>query len=153
MKIHELKIKKKYFDAIMRGEKKCEIRYDDRNYKKGDFVTFDKDDYHTHFLITHIERFPVGIKEGYVVLSISMNRNEKNLKQIIKDILWMAIRYAHGRHTMAPLSIRLTVDSLKKMYPEEKFIKKDITIEPPKDKDIGGMSFRKDYLDDLIPKE
>lgn len=36
MKIHELKVLKKYFKAIFEEDKGFEVRYNDRNYKKGD---------------------------------------------------------------------------------------------------------------------
>lgn len=37
-KIHVLKIKALYFDAVVRGDKTFEIRKDDRNYQVGEFV-------------------------------------------------------------------------------------------------------------------
>ena len=37
--IHELKIKSKYFRAVVSGEKKFEIRKNDRNFHVGDTVT------------------------------------------------------------------------------------------------------------------
>lgn len=40
MKIHELKIKQGYFEAIESGEKTFEIRKDDRDYEVGDLIAF-----------------------------------------------------------------------------------------------------------------
>lgn len=82
MKVHRLKIKQHYFDLLMAGKKTCEIRKNDRQYKIGDIIVYNQDDYQTEFLITHIDTFRYGIKEGYVVLSISfyiasINRNAK----------------------------------------------------------------------------
>jgi len=37
---HILKIKEEYADAIVRGDKLFEIRYNDRGYQKGDKIQF-----------------------------------------------------------------------------------------------------------------
>lgn len=37
-------------------------------------------------------------------------QEKKELQKAIEDILWMAARYAHGRHTYAPSMVR---DSVK----------------------------------------
>ena len=76
---------------------------------------------------------------------------EDKLKKAIEDILWMAIRYADGRHTYAPGMLRDSVKVFKEVYPDFK-IKEDQTIEPPKEEDLGGISSRQDYLYDLINK-
>ena len=39
MQIHELKISPKYFDDVKSGNKRFEIRKDDRDYKVGDLIT------------------------------------------------------------------------------------------------------------------
>ena len=85
-KIHFLKIKEKYFERIQKGEKTCEIRFNDRDFQKGDeivFLTFKvrpseeifEGDYLKHlnepFSITHVLHFPDGLREGYVALSIN----------------------------------------------------------------------------------
>jgi len=73
------------------------------------------------------------------------------LKECLREVLWMAIRYAHGRHTYAPHRVREVVNSLKKRFPEEEWPKKDSTIKPPKKKDMGcAIALRGDYLDDLF---
>ncbi len=36
--VHELKIEAPYFEAVLRGEKKFEIRKNDRGFQKGDIV-------------------------------------------------------------------------------------------------------------------
>ena len=78
-----------------------------------------------------------------------MSTREKQLKKIIDDTLWMAIRYAHGRHTYAPYMVRDAVQTLKQLYPDFK-LKEDVTIEPPSEGMVGGMRFREDWLDDLF---
>lgn len=76
----------------------------------------------------------------------------KEERKIIEDILWMAIRYAHGRHTYAPGMVREAVEKMKKLYPDFR-LRNDVTICPPSEKDMGGMIFRTDYLDDLFPED
>ncbi len=75
--------------------------------------------------------------------------DEKKLQSAIENILWMAARYAHGRHTYAPSTVRDSVAVFKDVFPEFK-IKQDHVIESPADHEIGGMSFRSDYLDDIF---
>ena len=38
MKVHELKILPEYYDAVRRGDKRFEIRKDDRDYQVGDYL-------------------------------------------------------------------------------------------------------------------
>ena len=72
--IHKLKIEQQYLDNILEGIKKCEIRYNDRDYQKGDtleftdYSAFDKPETH-YFKITHIHS-GLGMASGYVALSI-----------------------------------------------------------------------------------
>ena len=68
MKLHELKIKRKYFDDIKRGTKTFEIRKNDRDYKEGDLI---------HFTIVDEEPpkefndcFIRAFKEPYIVFQI-----------------------------------------------------------------------------------
>jgi hypothetical protein len=75
--------------------------------------------------------------------------DEKRLQSAIEDILWMAARYAHGRHTYAPSMVRDSVAVFKDVFPEFK-IKQDHVIELPADDEVGGTSFRSDYLDDIF---
>jgi hypothetical protein len=77
--------------------------------------------------------------------------DKKRIKAAIEDILWMAARYAHGRHTYAPSMVRDSVKVFKELFPDLK-IKQDHVIEPPKENEIGGLSFRSDYLDDIFNK-
>jgi len=75
--------------------------------------------------------------------------DEKKLQSAIEDILWMAARYAHGRHTYASSTVRDSVAVFKDVFPEFK-IKQDHVIEFPADREIGGLFFRSDYLDDIF---
>jgi hypothetical protein len=74
---------------------------------------------------------------------------EEELKGAITDILWMAIRYADGRHTYAPSTIRRAVKVIKEVYPDFK-IKEDKTLVQPNEKDLFGISSKEDYLYDLV---
>jgi uncharacterized protein (DUF1330 family) len=99
--------------------------------------------------------------ENLVLLTASEHKEEhynvlKNLKSremilynIIDDILPLAIRYAHGRHTYAPSMIRDAVNNFKKVFPDWK-LKEDRVIESPDEGTINGFSLRSDYLDDLF---
>lgn len=83
MTIHAVKIEKKYHDKILSGVKTCEIRNNDRMYKKGDTLMFrilsKKYGYNLmteEYKITHITRFPEGLQKGYVALSIKKLPNQ-----------------------------------------------------------------------------
>lgn len=73
----------------------------------------------------------------------------KKPPEYITNLLWMAARYAHGRSTYAPSMVRDAVEILRRDYPGWE-PKRDDVIEPPKEGDVHGMSFRKDYLDDIF---
>lgn len=75
--------------------------------------------------------------------------DEKRLQSAIEDILWMAARYAHGRHTYAPSMVRSSVKVFKEVFPDFK-IKQDHVIDAPSDDEIGGFSFMEDYLHDIF---
>lgn len=73
------------------------------------------------------------------------------VRKAFEDTIWMAIRYAHGRHTYAPSMVRDAINSYKKIFPDFE-LKKDITIDPPKPEELGGASLESDYLHDLFEK-
>lgn len=74
MTVHELKIEPVYFDEVVSGAKRFEIRKDDRDFKIGDGLfleEWDIDHYTGHyktFRITCISRYKQ--KKHYVVLGI-----------------------------------------------------------------------------------
>ena len=76
---------------------------------------------------------------------------EDKIKEAITDILWMAIRYADGRHTYAPSMVRRAVKVIKEVYPDFK-IKEDKTLTQPNEKNyvIGCSLNKEDYLYDLV---
>ncbi|MFB8523124.1 DUF3850 domain-containing protein [Enterococcus faecalis] len=72
--IHELKILPEYFEAVVLGNKRFEIRKNDRNYKKGDILRLNEyqDGQYTGDVhvaeITYITDY--AQQDGYVVLGI-----------------------------------------------------------------------------------
>jgi hypothetical protein len=70
----------------------------------------------------------------------------KKLNKAFDDVIWMAIRYADGRHTYAPSMVRDAIASYKTVNPDWK-PKEDQAIEPPKEVKIA---FCGDYLYDIV---
>lgn len=68
MRIHKLKIERRYYEAVNSGDKLCEIRYNDRDYQKGDKIAFLGDN--KTYEVTHVLHYPEGLRDGWVVLSI-----------------------------------------------------------------------------------
>lgn len=80
---HEIKLHIKFCDEVLRGEKTFEVRWDDRNYKRGDLIKFVpvlsggipiehpvmKKTYEITYVLSGW-----GIKEGYCVFSIKKHR-------------------------------------------------------------------------------
>jgi len=76
--MHELKIQKEYLTRLISGEKKSEIRCNDRDYQLGDVLRFMDNGRAFDFKITHIHS-GLGLKDGYVVLSVAqLNDNTLN---------------------------------------------------------------------------
>lgn len=71
------------------------------------------------------------------------------LKHCFEEVIWMAIRYAHGRHTYAPGMVRDAVTKYRKIFPDF-VLKEDVVIKPPEESELGGYKLRADYLDDLF---
>lgn len=74
---HKLKIKPSYFAALKRGEKTCEIRLNDRDYRVGDVLDFtpirDDGTYTGEvatYGVSHVLKDFEGLAEGYVALSL-----------------------------------------------------------------------------------
>lgn len=79
-KLHELKIYPKYFEDVLNGSKRFDIRKNDRKFQVGDKVLlkeWDNIKYSGRSIYAEIiyitdDRFH-GLKEGYVVLGIKVN--------------------------------------------------------------------------------
>ena len=69
---------------------------------------------------------------------------EKELEKVIKDIFYMARRYAHGRHTYSPDIVRGAYNTLKANGIN---IKSDRVIDEPLEE--TRLGYRSDYLDDI----
>lgn len=79
---------------------------------------------------------------------MTKDKKIETLKQCFEDTIWMAIRYADGRHTYAPSMVRDAVKNFKEIFPDWK-LKHDITIEEPEKKPTG-LAHSSDYLFDLF---
>lgn len=73
---HKLKIKQEYFEPVIQGKKRFEIRKNDRNFKVGDIVVLEEIDENNAYTgdsfktrITFITDYQQ--KDGYVVFGIS----------------------------------------------------------------------------------
>lgn len=89
MSEHELRLNRKYFDAVKNGIKSFEVRKDDRDFMIGDTLyLYETDDFGEYvitavglrvnpikaivtYILTH-DDFPDGVPEGYVVMSIKV---------------------------------------------------------------------------------
>lgn len=88
MKLHELKIKRKYFDAILEGKKTFELRKNDRDYQVGDLIWFIVvSDYGSHDGLKHGETYQItyilnnvpeyGLDKDYCILGIKRLKAEE----------------------------------------------------------------------------
>jgi len=75
MVTHDLKIDQCYLGNLVKGTKKAEVRFNDRDYQVGDVLLFT--DYSIldtprcyYFGISHIHS-GLGLEKGYVVLSLT----------------------------------------------------------------------------------
>jgi hypothetical protein len=74
------------------------------------------------------------------------------LTQCFESVIWMAIRYANGRHTYAPSDVRHAIKMFQKVYPSWK-PQVDITIKKPNLVDEPELFYESDYLWDLVNNE
>lgn len=79
MKTHLLKIEDCYYESIMTGEKTFEIRYNDRDYQKGDFIKFreviNSFERKGIWMITHVHS-GLGMESCFVALAIKQVNGE-----------------------------------------------------------------------------
>lgn len=83
MSIHHLKIDNNYLDSIKNGQKRAEVRNNDRDYRAGDILYLHPKCGGEAFLVTvlHIlthDDFPDGLRPGYAVLSIKRHEEGSN---------------------------------------------------------------------------
>lgn len=78
---HKIKILESFANAVLSGDKKFEVRKNDRGYQKGDFIEFvvlydsDKLEMTSHPLMKHLYIITYvlsgwGIEDGYCVFGI-----------------------------------------------------------------------------------
>ena len=68
---HELKIEKRWLDRILAGEKRAEVRINDRDFQVGDTVALNGPDGRAAGCnITHVLSNVPGLEPGFVVLSL-----------------------------------------------------------------------------------
>lgn len=84
MKIHELKCWPEYFGALLRGEKRCELRLNDRDFQDGDLLHLRAWNPASQLYVDprnvgvsdifvrvlRVWRDLPGLKEGYVIMDI-----------------------------------------------------------------------------------
>lgn len=109
---HAIKIKEKYFKAVLSGEKTFEIRKNDRDYQVGDIIHFVPVDDECGMIIPHdpnaykityvFHGGEYGLEEGYCVFGILpesydrvfrakvIDEFAKNLSQAIKENYFFA---------------------------------------------------------------
>ena len=78
MKVHELKILPEYYDAVRCGDKRFEIRKNDRNFHSGDILrlkewdgekyTGKELDVLVRYVLYGMDEY--GLSEGYCIMSI-----------------------------------------------------------------------------------
>jgi hypothetical protein len=73
----------------------------------------------------------------------------QKLKYAFEETIWMAIRYADGRHTYAPSTVREAIKRFQMVFPDWK-PKADGVIKPPNKEDLRGMNFESDHLHDIF---
>ena len=96
MKVHELKILSEYYDAVQCGDKRFEIRKNDRDYHTGDILRLKEWDgkQYTGKELDAVVRYiyhgidEYGLAEGYCIMSIDATIYEAvNQIQLMEEIL------------------------------------------------------------------
>lgn len=76
MKLHKLKIQPQYYKKVVSGEKRFEIRKDDRDFKVGDLIRLQEfENEYTgretlYEIIYKLDGGDYGLEKGYCILSI-----------------------------------------------------------------------------------
>jgi len=73
----------------------------------------------------------------------------QKLKHAFEETIWMAIRYADGRRTYAPDTVRQAINQFKIVFPDWK-PRPDGVIKPPKKEDVKSMNLASYHLHDIF---
>jgi ASC-1-like (ASCH) protein len=89
VKVHELKIDAEYYMAVQAGNKKVELRYNDRNYEVGDIIRLRNPDADNalDLLITHVLQYEPALKDGWVAISFDVITPLDHRYSFMKDQL------------------------------------------------------------------
>ena len=68
-RIHELKIEPKYLTDLLNRDKRFEIRFNDRNYRVGDFLVF-RDKIGVYVFRVRYIHSGLGLQDGYVCMTV-----------------------------------------------------------------------------------
>ena len=107
--VHELKILPEYFDAVRCGDKRFEIRKNDRNYHRGDILRLKEWDGEKYtgeeidVLVRYIlYEWSGGLQEGYCIMSIdTMMHYSPRKAELIKNVeKVMELEQGHERLMM-----------------------------------------------------
>lgn len=84
--VHALKIRTEYFEAVKKGTKTFETRFDDRGFAVGDYLALNEIDEDGKYTgnalmveVTYILREPDFCKDGFAIMSISPCREASNI--------------------------------------------------------------------------
>jgi len=81
-----------------------------------------------------------------------MSKDLETLKEAYTEVIWMAIRYAHGRQTFAPSTVRASIKDFQKVFPDWK-PRYDRTLKDDREsmERFGDrLLLKEDWLDDLV---
>lgn len=71
--VHTLKIEEQFYRRVLRGDKKAELRKNDRDFQAGDEIKFEvlNSEYEGDtYVITHVLKNYTGLEKGFCILSI-----------------------------------------------------------------------------------
>ncbi len=85
MKLHELKIKSKYMEAIALGRKNFELRKNDRDYQEGDLIKFNVVD-NKEQIFTNNYSFSYEHKGTYFHKDLNLTEEIYKITYVLKDV-------------------------------------------------------------------
>lgn len=111
--LHVLKCYPEYFEAVKKGTKSFECRYNDKNFKVGDELVLREYDSKQGYTgqcivrtITYILSDFVGLQEGYVILSFKSRKEDITVGDF-SNFLALALS---GKHDMIVKQTETMID-------------------------------------------